>query len=193
MAELNGVELREPDPLKWDEYAGTTASPQGDAKPRFVLAPKGVYTVLAKDRPTKGATREGYLQYELGNLILSAPGQPYDNQEIRYTRVNTKRWPNREASSLADYLVAHGDQTKPNTNAEYEAAVERVWATPAQVRVNWRGRCKSCGFEIKGYDDFPTRDDGSKASIVDCPTCKANDNQERPIFANLEIKAFLTP
>lgn len=188
MVDINSLTLLPPDPVEWD--AALQAATKGADKAAFKLAPKGTYTLLRKGPATPSATKEGYLQFEFPALVIQDEGL-YKGQEIRFTKVNTKRWPDRPSSSLADYLLAAGYSGGARTNEEYATILEGLQAYPVKARCNWRSYCNpskgGCGETLKGMEAHPTdAATGEYLSAFLCPSCKANK-----VFANLEVKAFI--
>lgn len=191
---VDDQKLREPDPVDWDSYE--------DGGKKFVpLAPEGIYTVAESGPPTLEITDDGYLTYVLSPLKIVDEG-PGKGQEIRYTRISTKQWPGRNASSMGDYLRAKGIklQGKP-TNEMYQQAVMAATNLPFQINASWKGRCPACKNYFKRAEVYPTREDGTKQSYMDCPNgCKDPEgvvNEEtgevRParVFANLTVGWFV--
>jgi len=159
MADVNDVQLREPDPIAADAYVdgGSKVVP---------IPPKGTYT-LKTDSLEWGATKEGYLQATLIEKVV-APGQPFDGHEIRYDRVNTKKWPNREGSSIGDYLRAHGVPTIPGSNEAYRATVNAMVGRSHEAGIDWEV-FKSGGPQVKGMENFPDLGGGKRQDFVADP------------------------
>lgn len=186
MADINDLQLKPPDPIEWDQY-------ETGAKGAFRLAPKGEYVLVAHDLPEKGATKEGYLQYKFKVLKIQAPGTPWDQQEIRYTNVNTKRWPNRVGSSFGDYLLACGIAMRPATNEEYEQAIQATIGVPFRVRADWEAVCKEGNYHyrLKNEENFPLdTESNERLSSFLCPECLKVGKETR-LFGNVVVKAFL--
>jgi len=186
-ADVNDLTVREPDPLEWDQYDDPTVGQ------RIPLPVKGVYTLIPTEAPKPGMTKaDHYLQFELGPLVVQDPGQVWDQHEIRYTRVNAKRWPNKNASGLADYLRSHGYAGRPASNGEYEQAVVAMVNHPCRGLIDWEARCKQCGWRLKGMDKFPKDETGAYVTRVKCPTCSTT---EKPVeaYANAVVKVFVGP
>jgi hypothetical protein len=191
---VDDLNLREPDPVEWDSYD----EGGGKFKP---LAPEGIYTVVEVAQPTIGS-RDGYLSFTLANLKIVDEG-PGKDQEIRFADISTKKWPNRNGSSMGDYLRAHGVvlQGKP-TNDDYKAAVGAVNGRPFKVSVVWNGRCPVCATYFRKADSYPTKDDGTKQSFMDCPNgCKdpsgvlneaTGEVRASRVFANLKVGWFVS-
>lgn len=163
MADVNTMTLREPDPIAAEAYVD---GGQTTFKP---IPPKGLYTLISKGVEW-GATNEGYLQAVLTHVV-QAPGQPYDGHEVRFHRVNTKKWPNREGSSILDYLRAHGVTEIPvgaGANERYRALVTALLGRPFQAGLDWEAFLSGV-VEVKGMENFPNTPDGGKQDWVANP------------------------
>jgi hypothetical protein len=161
--------IRPPDPVQWDKY-----SDGGSGKP---LPPKGEYTLI----PTKveiGRTKEGYLQATV-DVTVQAPGTPFDGYLSRFNRFNTKNWPGKATSGAADYLAAHGI-TGQQTDQEYEQALVATLNRPFTGMLDWEIYDSATGYNLRGYDNFPTNADGQKVSRV--------QHNGQTLFANVRIK-----
>lgn len=191
---VDDLNLKEPDPVNWDTYD------EGGKKYK-PLAPEGIYTVVETGQPTKGS-RDGYLSFTLSNLKIVDEG-PGKDQEIRFADISTKQWPGRNASSMGDFLRAHGVKlTGKPTNANYEEAVQAVNGRPFKVSVQWNGKCPVCGTYFRKAEVYPTRDDGTKQSFMDCPNgCKdpsgtldekTGEVRAARVFANLRVGWFVS-
>jgi hypothetical protein len=168
---MSEQQLREPDPLKWNEYKDG-----GAGKP---LPPKGEYNLITT-KVEKGSTREGYLQYTI-DAKVQAPGQPFDGFETRFNRFNTKKWDGREACGLGDYCRAHGINRELNTNADYEAAVNATQGRPFRAMLDWEIYDSATSYSLKGEDNFP-QVNGVRQTSIKHPTTGEK------LFANVRIK-----
>ena len=188
MADINSLDLREPDPIDWEHYD------TGERKP-IVVPTKGMYQVVSTEPVEVGATRSKYLMIKFPSFkIVSAPVPEFEGAEIRFTNLSVQKWPNREGSPLGDYLKAHGVQGQ-RTNPEYVAAVESCQGRVAEAGVDWRAYCKDCGTELKGMDKFPLAADGTRQPFIECPTkCQDNTDPNNPrpkrLWANTVITYF---
>jgi hypothetical protein len=179
---INGTtDLREPDPLEWDEYQ------DGGGGTKIVLPTKGAYALLPTNPPDfSKPTKEGYLQAEL------TPGMPFDGYEVRFTRVNTKKWPKRNGNGLADYLRSHGYQGACRTNAEYQQVAEGLTNHPAHGVLDWEVYCKVCKHTLKGQEHFPKDAEGKSVQYINCPVCSTKETPVR-LWANVRVVAFTPP
>lgn len=181
---INDTNLKPPDPIEGEYEDGSSG--------QVILPPRGAYTLLPTAVPEFGATKEGYLQANVTPLVVLDPGKGWDGHEIRFTRVNTKKWPQRNANGFADYLRSHGYQGVPRSNEEYRQAAESLTNHPAHGVVDWECYCKVCRYTLKGMEKFPKRDDGTYVQIINCPNCSTAEQPVR-LFANARVVAFTPP
>lgn len=185
---INGISgLKAPDPIDYQDYEDGRAP-----KAKFALPDRGTYPLIPTEAPKWGATKKGYLQADLTPLKIVAPGTDFDGYEIRFTRVNTQKWPKRNANGMADYLRSHGFQGVCQTNEEYQQAVEGLVGNPAHGVVDWEAYCKTCGFTLKGQANFPKDTEGKFVPYVNCPTCSTSEEAKR-VWANVRVVAFVPP
>jgi hypothetical protein len=185
---INGItDLKPPDPLDFETYEDSTGG--GKA---FVMPPRGVYHFLPTAAPTFGATQEGYLSAMITPLVILDPGKEWDGFEVRYTRVNTKKWPKRNANGFADYLRSHGFQGGLSSNEEYQQAALSLTNHPAHGVADWEVYCKGCGFTLKGMANMPKNEDGTYATRMNCPNCSTAE-EKKVLFANVRVVAFTPP
>ena len=160
MTDVNGVTLREPDPIEAAKYV------DGGGKV-IAIPPKGVYTLVTTALEW-GATKDDYLQATLTHVV-QAPGQPYDQHEVRYHRVSTKKWPNREGSPIGDYCRAHGLADLPTGNAGYQQTLPALLNRPFEAGLDWEIYNQEKGLDIKGMEAFPDAEGGGKQPWVPDP------------------------
>lgn len=157
MADVNMTELREPDPIAADKYV--------DGGKGFVPnPPKGVYTLITT-AVEWGSSKDNYLQGTLTHKV-QAPGEVYDGHEIRFHRISTKRWPNREGSSMGDYTRGHAVPTIPPNNAGWMALVDGLVGRPFEAGVDWKAYDAATGTDIKGQEAFPDLPSGKKQDFI---------------------------
>ncbi len=192
--DLNG--LREPDPIEWDSY-----DPGRTGGGSFVLPPKGAYTLLFTGEPKRVPHKEGYLQYELTPITVIDPGKPWDGYQFNYSKVNTKQWSGRNASSIGDYLLSVGgeaaltvDGRYPTSNDDYINVVEGLVNPQFRAFLDQRAWCKTCnngkGRAWKGMASIPEDADGNKVTRFNCPSCSTEGNPVT-VFVNVQISSFI--
>lgn len=177
--------LRPPDPVDFDKQ--TTGS--GSTRPK--MPPQGEFTLLTVDiaadpNEPKNRSKEGYFQPVLTYKVVD-PGQPHDNYEMRYQRLSTKKWPNKESNSALDYLRAHGIDARPTTDAEYASLILQTLNRPFRAMVDWRAYDSATQEKRNGMTSFPQRADGSYQ-----PWFTATGGGDTKVFANAEVKFFKT-
>jgi len=186
MTDITNLNLREPDPIDWDNYD------TGERKPIF-LPPKAQYLFQVAEAPIAAATQEGYLKMQFPSLKIVKPGDPADGYDVKFTNVSAKKWAKREGSPLGDFLKSHGISGQ-RTNAEYIDACYATVGRASEAGADWRAYCKECGKEIKGMENFPVQADGSRQPWVDCDKCldHTDPNNPRPkrLWANLQVTFF---
>jgi hypothetical protein len=166
--------LREPDKIDWENHnpqsSWTPPPPAKDAAGQYI-----VYTAkLPKDlgRTEKmGVTDEGYRSFEFGPLVVALPGGKAT--DIRYFGQSVRKYQKKdgtplEVSGVSKVLRAAGFAGKPQTNAEYEAAVRSIAGRNIQITIEWRAKNKDTNEEVKGYDLFPLDEErpGQRKAIL---------------------------
>lgn len=165
-----------------------------ESKPKFTLPPAGVYTVRAPESfPAEafGKSQAGFLTAQVDPTIV---GGPFDNTPIKFTRVSAKTWTTKtgkEISMAALYLKANGRQTVPTDPVELANAIASTANNTYQVQVDWRGKNKATGEEIKGMERFPLDADGNRQPFIELDEVD-DQGRKRRIWANLEVVRFLS-
>jgi hypothetical protein len=162
-ADISQLNLKEPDPVDWADYAPASSGPQ--APP-----PAGTYTVVAPDKFSYGANAEGRLVVTVDPLKIVGPTNV--DKVVRFTRVSSKKYSNRNASPVGDYLRAHGIQLQGNpSNQDIADAVEQTAGRPFTIDLDWEGYDKEAGETVyRTMDEFPDDGKGGKQFIVKTPT-----------------------
>lgn len=169
--------IKPPDPIDWSSYEDG-----GGGKP---LPPKGEYTLEVSAVTTTAQdgtllrSRDGYLQ-PVVDLKVVAPGQPHDGFLSRFNRFSTRKWPNKNASGIADYLRGFGFTGPFNTDQDYAAAMQATLGRRVQAMLDWEIYDSASGFSLKGMESFPTDKDGNKLSKI------RHNNQD--LYANVRVK-----
>lgn len=165
MSDIGQMNLKEPEPVNWEEYNSGSrfqAPPPAlgpDGKP---ITYYGVVADAKEDTPD-----EGYLNYILDPIKIVQAGTD-NGYTLRFTRASvkpfTKKGPDGEPiaikgnpNKLANLLRAAGLAVKPQTNADYRAAVKAVVAAkkPVMFTIDWEAYNKDTGERVKGYLAFP--------------------------------------
>lgn len=156
MTDINTLDLKQPDPIDAAQYA------DGGGKV-IPIPPKGTYNLRINDVEW-GGTKDGYLQATLTETVVD-PGKPWDGHEVRYDRVNTKRWPNRERSSIGDLIRACGVPQLPTGNDGYIQVVNALKGRTYEAGLDWEVY-KSGGPQLKGMEAFPEGPGGTKQDFI---------------------------
>lgn len=184
MTDVNTLDLNPPEPIEGDVEKGNVGKP-------FVMPPDGLYTGVLRVQPEVGKTREkGLLQFLLNPITIV--GGEHDGFEVRYTRINVQKWPNRNSNGVLDYLAAFGITEVPTTNERYIDLVRSTVGTPFAFWGRWEGKCKTCAFKLKGQAKFPKGAEGQLLSRIACPTCSKDEAHggDVVVFANLTVGSF---
>lgn len=211
MADTAGMNLREPDQMDWANYnpgskfqaPPVPLGPDGKPLTFYGLVPKAI---------EKGVTDEGYRSFTIDPIKIVKSGNGADGYELRFTRVNVKKFMNRKtgqptnASSVGNFLKSAGILAQPQKNSEYEAAVNTTAGRTVSFTIDWSAYSKDTGERVDGYENFPLdpeRPGQRKAilragdtytvrdragNVVDTQTVKSE-----VLFANAKVKFFVDP
>lgn len=180
MTDLSQQNLREPEKVDWDNYGKSSSY----VAPPPAVGPDGkaiTYKGIAESVKVNGGDQEGFLQILIDPIKLVQSGK-HDGYTIRFTRASVapytkldpatgKRVPKKgNPNAVADFLRACGLAVKPQTNADYIAAVNAA-ASGRKVfpfTVDWEAYSKDTGESVKGYMNFPDDPDrpGEKKAIL---------------------------
>jgi len=161
MTDISQLSLQEPDPVEWGEYqvGGVPIAPP----------PAGTYTGSAPDKIDFTATNAGKLMAIVDPIKIIGPTNA--GEEIRFTRVSTARYKNRNGSPAGDYLKACGvNPTGPLTNEDYVNLFESTAGRPFQFDLDWEAYDKEDGFSLEGMENFPDDGKGGKSFYVVNPS-----------------------
>lgn len=207
MANTSGVNLREPEQMNWDNY--NPASKYVPPPPcKGVDGKNLVYTAQVPTAIEQEVTDEGLRQYLLDPLTIKGNG--VDNYQIRFYRVNVKKFERNgkpiDASSAGNLIRACGIIAKPQKNSEYDATLNATKGKVFQCVLDWTAFNKDTGDDIKGYDNFPDDPErpGFKKSILKAgDTYTVRDRkgnvidtktvQAEVLFANARIRYTIDP
>lgn len=193
MADISQLgNLQTTEPLDLAVYNGTR-----QAKP---FPPKGRYTARTPESfPAEafGKSNTGFLTIDVSPTIV---GGEYDGFKLNFTKVSTKTWTNKDGkaeSQFGRYLVACGITGDVPTSPQEQAdLVERTANTLISIDVDWYARNRVAGFQVKGMENFPTKEDGSHSRRVEVKTADGKAVLDpvtgEPVvaFAYLEVVRF---
>lgn len=208
MNDIAQVNLKEPAQVDWDALSGSKwqAPPPAFGPDGKAIVYYGT-TVPVEDKPD-----EDNLNFLLDPIKLVKAGA-YDGYQIRFVRASTKvitdfntKLPKKgNPNKLAQYLRAAGVQVKPQTNADYRAAVKTTANKPFAFTIDWEAYNKDNQESVKGFFNFPLDSNGQRKSILHKGDVIAlTDNKGVPngqtytvvsdvLFANARLKYFRDP
>ena len=194
MADINNLNIDPNVPTPdWGQYdlGGSGAKP---------LPPEGTYLFKSKafnNAEDLTAGKERQLIIRIDPTIVTGPHAGY---EMKYTRVSTKKYSNREASQAGDYLKAAGYRGTPQSPQDYANAAEACAGTTFEAEVQWRAWDKEASREAcKGMDNFPmvpidpANPSAGQRRQSWVPAEGTGPGQPLPlrkVYANLEIARF---
>lgn len=202
MSDVSQVNLKEPEQTDWDNY-----NPGGKyVAPPPAVGPDGKFIVYNGQVPGKidlDVTPEGYRSFLLDPIKLVKSG-PADGYELRFTRVNVKKFLNKKTnepgnmSSAGNFIKACGITAKPQSNKEWEAAVGLTKGRIFPLTLDWVAKNKDTGEEVRGYENFPIEIDangvptGRRKSILHQGDVLPNGQtvQSEVLFANARLRFF---
>lgn len=173
MSDISQLALNEPDQLDWDGYQ--TA---GVGKP---IPPAGTYTGVAPEKFEYQA-KDGKLVAIIDPIKIVGPSN--SGYELRFTRVSTKKYSNRNASPAGDYLKSQGVLSRPGTNQDYVDAIEATANRPFQFDLDWEAYDKEDGWQLSGMENFPDNGTGGRVTYV------TNPNTGNKVYARARIRRF---
>lgn len=158
--DVSQLNLQAPDPIEWDQYQ-EAGSPQ--APP---IA--GTYTG-AVEKIDITATKEGKLMFVLDPVTIVGPTA--SGEQVRFTKVSTKKYKNRNASPAGDYLRAHGIVLTHNpSNEEYVTLFESTVGKPFNFDLDWEAYDKEDQTSFEGMETFPVNPDGTRNFFITNPS-----------------------
>ena len=161
MADISNLQnLQGGDPLDFDIYI--------DAKEAPPVPPKGRYVVRATEKPTFGATQQGFLSAQIDPRIVGPTNEGY---EIRYVKVSAKPFKRGAVtvSQLGDFLRAAGSTARPRTPQEQADAVEQTAGATLTIDLDWEAYHKETKWSLKGMEKFPKLPGGGFEEWVEVP------------------------
>lgn len=176
--------------VEWGTY--DAGKPKTSAKP---FPPKGDYTfqapsVIGDDAFKQGAV--GQTQVTLDPITIV--GGEYAGYAVRFTRLSSKKYGNRNACSMGDYLLSTQSPYRPQTHDQWVTAVQATAGAAFAGYGDWEAYDKVTGQTIcAGMDNFPLVDgpDGTKVRqrFIEVPDPTAPNGQRR-VWANFIIKYY---
>ena len=100
-----------------------------------------------------GRTNEGYLKLQLDPIVVV--GGPANGYEVRFTRLSSKKFKNKEASQTLNFLRACGIDARPKSEAELRQALRMASNRTFQFSLIWEAYNKDADETYSGMDSFP--------------------------------------
>jgi len=173
--DISQLNLQEPDQIDW---AGYQLQSTGGGK---AIPPAGTYQGAAPST-FDYQDKDGKLVVLMDPITILGPTNA--GYALRFTRVSTKKYSNRNASPAGDYLKAQGVPSQPRTNQDYVDAVESTAGRPFQFDLDWEAWDKETQETLaKGMDAFPDNATGGKQPFIVTA-------DGRKVWANARIKRF---
>jgi hypothetical protein len=147
MADVAQVDLQPFVPPDYDNYD------DGAPTSSYAPPPEGKYVgkvPLITDEAF-GATNENYLKVTIDPIELI--GSDY---KVRFTSLSAKKYKNREASQITDFLRACGIAARPKSNEELKQAIKMASGRTFSFVLQWEAFNKNTQTRTQGYDNFPT-------------------------------------
>lgn len=204
---MNQTNLREPEKTDWENaYKGTkyvAPPPAFDEQNRPII-----YQAVVKEI-TETEPDEGYLNFQVDLSFADYPevrtrtwisARPFMKKDSDGNLIQMKGNPNK----LGSFLKSAGLQAKPQTNAEYRAAIKTLGNKRIFMTTDWEARNKETGEKISGYFSFPKDDQGRRKSILRAGELAYETDkkgniietltvQSEVLFANPKVKYFVDP
>ena len=194
MSDISGTKLNEPNQVDWDKVGGSSyiAPPQAkDASGKHV-----VYLGQLPATITEETDDNNFRQYVLDPIKLVKNGPGVDGYVIRFTTKGLKPFSNG-GNGIAPLLKGAGINTKPQSTAEYDAAMKLVKGKVVPFTIDWVAKNKETGEAVKGYENFPddpTRPGQKKAILKQGDTYTDGGELKtvtsEVLFANARIRFF---
>lgn len=179
-ADIAGMDLKELDVLDYDNY-------ESGGKSFIALPPEGRYWGQAPEITDEsfGVTKEGRLKVSVDPIVIVNSGTG-DGYAIRFTSLSSKKYANRNASQMLDFVRACGLDIRPNTNDELKAALKMCSGRTFQFALVWEAYNKDTQVETSGQENFPTNPDGTRQTYLDETT-----SDGKKVYANGKVKYFI--
>lgn len=213
MNDIAQTGLKEPAPVNWDIIGGSSYTPPPpafgpDGKP---ITYYGVVESATEDKPD-----EGNLNFLLDPVKLVKSGS-YDGYNLRFLRASTRVFTDPKTNEpkkgnpnkLAQVIRSSNIGIKPNTNADYRAAVKAIVQKklPLAFTIDWEAYNKDNQESVKGYYNFPADPErpGQRKTILHAgdvialcdnkgvPTGQTYTVKSDVLFANARIRFFRDP
>jgi hypothetical protein len=120
---------------------------------------------------------------------LTIIGGEFAGYVMRFTRISNKRYSNRNACSMGDYLLSAQSPFRPTTDEQWKQAVLATAGQPVHIFCDWEAYDKVTGKVLaKSEQDFPLVN-GVRQRYIEVPDANAQDGKRR-VWANLVAKYY---
>lgn len=197
--------LRPSQPLDLTKYPAPTVKAD---KPKFVMAPPGVYELAL---PTT-LTTDNFKVSQTGNLVFKFDATivsgPFAGTNVRFQSASASVFTDKngqERSMLGDLVAAAGGDTFPGVGedgspAPQVNAITALAGRTFKAYLNWHAvdRKFGSGIDVKGASKFPTGADGQPQPYFELngqnglPEIKNDRGYPQRVWANLEISNYET-
>lgn len=172
--------------VSWDNYDKGQAPAAARPFPSKGLYLFQIPTTLDDSIFSKGD--DGQLVALIDPLIML--GGEYAGYTMRFNRISNKRYGNRNACSMGDFLLAAGSPFRPTTEDQWKQAVLATAGQTMQVFCDWDAWDKVAKKELaKTEDAFPMDANGHRQRFFEVPDPTAPQGKRR-VWANLKAKYY---
>ncbi len=205
MAASSTLNLRAPDPVKWEASSTYKAPPPAlDVTGKAITYTGQLPPITDKDMGETKYDDPPYREYTIDPIVITRSGPNVDGYVIRFTRVSTKSFINRKTgeplgrSSASNLLQSAQIQGKPQSNPEFDGAMKQAGGRTVNFTVDWYGKAKDTGEKVRGYANFPDDPDrpGQKKAILKAGDTYLDENgapqtlRAEVLFANAQVRYF---
>lgn len=191
------LELNEPEQIDYENYD------EGGPK-SFSPPAEGIYvgkvpvirdngTLIIDETNSFGKTQKGDLKVSVDPIEIVAPGKPENGYKVRFTEFSAKKYVNRMASPMVDFLRACGSPARPKNNAELRAALKMVSGKTFKFSLQWEARDKGAGTRVQGAENFPKGTDGKPLPYITSEHEVDDQNRAKRYWANARIRYVVNP
>src|SRR3990167_10998399 len=152
MTDMSGTKLNEPSQVDWDKVGGSNyipPPPAQDASGKNIVYLGQLPTTIVEETDD-----DNYRQYILDPIKLVKNGNGVDGYTIRFTRKGLKPFKNG-GNGVAALLKGAGVNAKPQSTAEYDAAIKLARGKVVPFTIDWEARNKETGETVRGFTSFP--------------------------------------
>lgn len=168
----------------WDPIEGEVE----DGGKNFVsLPPEGKYfgTAPIITDEAFGRTQQNYPNVNIDPITILGPDGK-EGYKVRFTRLSSKKYSNRNSSQVIDYLRACGISQVPTSEDSMKQLVKATSGKTFQFVLQWEAYDKATQESIKGEESFPIVD-GQRQTWV-----PSSVDPDVKVYANGRVKFFIS-